>query len=170
MHMKTLAGRSVSVALLLVGGAACGGDTAQQPPIVAKRCGDNSATVVSAYTPEELAQYSDCEILVGRFQQDSVSELSDYAALSKIKKIEGGLHLFRSPGLQTLHGFENLEVVEGDLLINQNWNLTSIEALAKLRTVTGMLYVWENDRLPQAQIDRLGVRVRVGGEKILTGQ
>lgn len=115
----------------------------------------------------QVDKLSDCNVLVGRFQEDSVTALEDFSALKNVRKIEGGLNVFRSPGFITLHGLENLEVVEGDLSIHLNPNLGSIAALVKLRTVTGNLYIANNAQLPQTEVDSLGTRVTVGGTKTL---
>jgi len=153
----------------------CGNDAPSQvddvvvngPIVPEKICGESRDKYYAAYTVEQLAEFADCTVLVGRFQQDSVGELEDFAALKNVRKIEGGINVFRSPGFVTLHGLENLEMVDGDLYIHMNPNLESISALAKLHTVTGNLYINNNDILPQAEVEWLGARVTVGGTKKL---
>jgi hypothetical protein len=128
-----------------------------------KRCG-TPETYFSAYSTADIVKLSDCTILVGRFQQDSVTQLEDFAGLEKVRKIEGWLNVFRS-GFLSLRGFDNLEVIEGNLSIHQNWKLNSLSALGKLHTITGDLYIMNNDRLSQAEVDAFAARVTVGGTK-----
>lgn len=143
------------------------GVVADSGTVPEKRCGESPDTYFSAYTVEQLAELSDCTVLVGRFQEDSVGELEDFAALKNVRRIEGALNVFRSPGFLTLHGLENLEEVEGDLYIHLNPNLMSIAALVALHTVTGNLVINNNDQLPQTEVEALGARVAVGGTKSL---
>lgn len=135
-----------------------------------KRCGDSPTASFSAYDQQALAKFADCTILVGRFQEDSVRDLMDLAALANVRRVEGTINIFRSPGFVTLHGLENLEEIEGNLFIHLNDNLTSIAALGKLRTITGDLYIKANPLLPQAEVEALGARVTVGGMKNLGSQ
>ena len=135
-----------------------------------KICGESSETYIYATRVEDLAKYADCTVLMGRIQVDSARELMDFAPLGNVRRIEGALNLFRSPGFVTLQGLENLEEVRGDLSVHLNDNLTSIAGLAKLRTVTGTLLIARNGKVPQAEADLLGTRVTVGGEKILGPQ
>ena len=135
--------------------------------VAEKRCGDSPDVYVYVHSVEQLAEYSDCTVLVGRFQEDSVRELEDFAALSNVTRIEGVLNVFRSPGFLTLHGLDNLEVVQGDVFIHLNPNLMSIAALGKLRTVTGNLMIANNDRLPQAHVEAVAAGITVGGTKTL---
>jgi Receptor L domain len=149
--------------LALASCLSCGGG-----PAVERRCGESPTKYFSAYTVKQLSAYADCTVLVGLFQEDSVSELEDFAPLKNVTKIEGRLNVFRSPGFLTLHGLENLETVEGDLDIHLNDNLLSILALGKLRTVTGNLYLLDNPRLPQSQVEWLtGRNITVGGSTTL---
>lgn len=134
-------------------------------PVPEKRCGENRETLFSAYSRSDLEALADCTVLVGHFQQDSVTQLRDFAPLKNVWKIEGVLNVFRSPGFETLHGLEHLEVVDGSLFVHMNPGLTSIEALANLREVTERLLVDENDRLPQAQAEAVLADVIVGGSK-----
>ncbi|MDP2269193.1 MAG: hypothetical protein Q8K32_00600 [Archangium sp.] len=134
-----------------------------------KRCGESAETYFSASAVEDLEALADCTILVGRFQQDSVAQLQDFAPLQNVWKIEGALNVFRSPGIVSLHGFENLQIVEGSLFIHQNENLETIGALGKLRTVTQRLYIGGNRLLPQAQVDAFASRVTVCGSKDVAG-
>ncbi len=132
-----------------------------------KRCGETAETLTGLYSTEDIARFAGCTTLVGRFQEDSVSALEDFSGLESVRNIEGTLNVFRSPGFRTLRGLDNLEIVQGNLFIHLNPNLTSIAALAKLHTVTGNLFVANNDVLPQSELDALGARVQVGGEKTL---
>jgi hypothetical protein len=132
-----------------------------------KRCGQSPDTYFSAHTVEDLERYSDCTVLVGHFQEDSVAELKDLAALRNVTRIEGYLNVFRSPGFLTLRGLDNLETVDGHVAIHSNPNLISIAALGKLRTVTGNLFIGYNDQLPQTEVERIGSNVTVGGETTL---
>lgn len=135
--------------------------------VAEKRCGDSPTASFAAYDQQALAKFADCTILVGRFQEDSVRDLMDLAALANVRRVEGTINIFRSPGFVTLHGLENLEEIEGNLFIHLNENLTSIAALGKLRIITGDLYIGANPLLPQAEVDALGARVTVGGMKTL---
>lgn len=137
--------------------------TVETPPIPEKRCGESRDTYFSAYSVDQLEEYAGCTVLVGHFQEDSVSELRDLAFLSNVHTVEGTINIFRSPGFVTLHGLENLEMVDGSLYIHLNPNLESIRALRKLHTVTGNLIVEYNDSLPQVDIEWLRPRVTVGG-------
>ncbi len=137
------------------------------PSVPEKRCGESRDKLFAAYTVEQLAAFADCTVLVGHFQEDSVGELEDLAALKNVRRIEGVINLFRSPGFVTLHGLENLEEVDGHVYIHMNWNLESISALTKLHTVTGNLLINNNDLVPQSEVESLGARVTVGGTKTL---
>ena len=132
-----------------------------------KRCGESRDAYFSAYTLEQLQAYADCTILVGHFQEDSVSELQDLAALKNVTKVEGNINIFRSPGFLTLHGLENLEVVDGNLYIHLNPNLESLRGLVKLQTVTGNMLIEYNDVVPSTDLEWLGNRVSVGGIKTI---
>ena len=164
--------RTRALALALgMASCACSGseaadDAGDTPPPPEKRCGEPNL-IFSAYSVAELEKYADCTVLVGRFQQDSVAGLTDLAALGNVRAIEGMLNLFRSPGFLTLHGLENLEHVEGTLAIHLNDNLGSLRALEKLHTVTDRLYVHGNPRVPADDLEWLGARVMVGGQKTL---
>ena len=138
--------------------------------VAEKRCGDDPNVYFSAYSADDLAEFSECTVLVGRFQEDSVRDLVDLAALRNVRRVEGAINIFRSPGFLTLHGLENLEVVEGDLFIHLNDNLTTVAALAKLRTVTGNLFIHRNFVLPQADVDAVAADITVGGTKTLGPQ
>jgi hypothetical protein len=153
--------------IALMSSLSCG-SRATEPtaaPVAEKRCGDGPDVYVHVYSVEKLAEFADCTVLVGWFQEDSVTELEDFAALRNVTRIEGGLNVFRSPGFLTLHGLENLEEVQGNLFIHLNPNLTSIAALGKLRRVTGNLLIAKNDRLPQAEVDSVAASITVGGTK-----
>jgi hypothetical protein len=139
----------------------------QAPSVPEKICGASRDEYFSAYTVEQLSAFADCTVLVGQFQEDSVTELKDFAALGNVRKIEGMINVFRSSGFVTLHGLENLEEVDGNLYIHLNGNLESLSAFANLRTVTGNLYIGSNDLLPQSEVVWLGARVTVGGTKKL---
>lgn len=161
--------RVLALLLILAGCAPAtrvetGGGTVRIP-VPEKRCGENRETLFSAYSRADLEALADCTVLVGHFQQDSVTELRDFAPLQNVWKIEGMLNVFRSPGFETLHGLEHLEVVDGSLFVHMNPGLTSIEALANLREVTDRLVVDDNDRLPQAQAEAVLADVIVGGSK-----
>jgi len=82
-------------------------------------------------------------------------------------KVEGVINLFRSPGFLTLHGLENLQIVEGNLFVHLNENLMSVAALEKLHTVTGDVLFESNPLVPRAELDALDARVTVGGTKTL---
>ena len=144
-----------------------GRNIAHHAMVAEKRCGESRDVYVFVYSAEQLAAFSDCTVLVGRLQADSVRELEDFSALRNVTRIEGVLNVFRSPGFLTLHGLENLEVVEGDVFIHLNPNLTSIAALGKLRTVTGNLGIFGNDRLPQTEVEAVAAGISVGGTKYL---
>ena len=135
-----------------------------------KRCGTSPSTYFSAYTTDDISRLADCTVLVGIFQEDSVGELRDFSGLEKVRRIEGGLNVFRSPGFTSLRGLDNLETVDGNLSIHLNENLTSLGALANLRLVTGNLYIHSNGALPQAEVEALGARVTVGGKKQLAAK
>jgi len=146
--------------------------TTETPPVVIpevpeKRCGESRDTLFAAYTVEQLAAYADCTVLVGHFQEDSVSALEDLAALKNVHTVEGNINIFRSPGFVTLHGLENLEVVDGSLYIHLNPNLESIRALVKLHTVKGNLVVNYNDLVPPEDLMWLDSRVTVDGSKVI---
>lgn len=137
------------------------------PPVPEKRCGESRQTLFSAYSVDELAEYADCTVLVGHFQEDSVTELHDLAALKNVRKVEGTINIFRSPGFISLHGLENLEEVDGNLYVHLNPNLESIRALSRLHNVTGNLLVEYNDLVPPLDLDWLRPRVTVGGTKTI---
>lgn len=153
--------------IALMASLSCGSRATERTDAVVdeKRCGDSPDVYVHVRSLEQLAEFSDCTVLVGRFQEDSVTGLEDFAALRNVTRIEGGLNVFRSPGFLTLHGLENLEVVQGNLFIHLNPNLTRIAALGKLRSVTGDLLIASNDRLPQAEVESVAASISVGGTK-----
>src|SRR5882672_6676975 len=109
---------------------ACGsGATSPGTGMVAEKiCGQSPESYVFVSTVEELAKFSDCTVLVGHFQEDSVTALEDFSSLKNVVKIAGDLNVFRSPGFLTLHGLENLELVEGSLFVHLNTNLKNITA------------------------------------------
>jgi hypothetical protein len=157
----------VAAVVAVFAAVSCGSDGMSAPPVVEKRCGESPEVYISIYRQEDLAKLSDCTVLVGHIQEDSVEELADLAALKNVRRIEGFLNIFRSPGFVTLHGLENLETVDGFVAIHLNPNLTSIAALGKLRTITRDLWIDNNDLVPRAEIEALGARVAVGGMKTL---
>ena len=53
-------------------------------PVPEKRCGENRETLFSAYSRADLEALADCTVLVGHFQQDSVSQLRDFAPLKNV--------------------------------------------------------------------------------------
>ncbi|MFN0252303.1 MAG: hypothetical protein ACKV2T_35840 [Kofleriaceae bacterium] len=124
---------------------------------VEKRCQTSSL-----YRADQLQELAGCTTLVGMIQEDSVTELTDFTGLESVRRIEGRLNIFRSPGFTSLRGLDNLEVVDGNLSIHMNPNLRSIDSLRRLHTVTGQLFVDNNDTLPQAQVDDLVACVAVG--------
>jgi hypothetical protein len=136
-------------------------------PVPEKRCGESRETLFSAYSVDDLAAYADCTVLIGHFQEDSVSGLQDLAALKNVHTIEGTINIFRSPGFVTLHGLENLQVVDGNLYIHLNPNLESLRALMRLHTVKGNLLVNNNDLVPPEDLMWLDGRVAVGGSKVI---
>lgn len=59
--------------------------------VAEKRCGDDPNVYFGAYTVDDLAKVSGCTVLVGRFQEDSLRDLVDLAALRNVRRIEGFL-------------------------------------------------------------------------------
>jgi hypothetical protein len=165
IEARTLWLRRAVVAV--IASVACSADPTSPEMVAEKRCGESRDAYFSAYTVEQLEKLSDCTVLVGHFQEDSVADLKDFSALKNVRRIEGFLNVFRSPGFLTLHGLENLEVVDGHLAIHLNQNLTSLAGLKKLRAVTGNLWIDSNERVPQAEVESFGARVTVGGMKSL---
>lgn len=146
-------------------GADAGADATERGVLPEKRCGASPSAYISYYKASDLEKYRGCTVIVGRIQEDSVRELQDFSPLSGVRKIEGALNVFRSPGFTSLRGLEHLEVVEGDLSIHLNSNLASIDALQALHTVTGNLYVSGNPNVPHAELEAFAARVTVGGKK-----
>jgi hypothetical protein len=72
-------------------------------------------------------------------------------------------------GIESLHGLESLEEVEGDLVIDNNWNLTDLKALESLERVGEDLFVESNENLPRCEIDWLVERIDIEGEIRMTG-
>jgi len=138
--------------------------------VAEERCVEGPGFPFGAHTVAELAKFSDCTVLVGRIQEDSVRDLMDLAALGNVRHVEGTINIFRSPGFVTLHGLENLEEIDGSLFVHLNDNLTSIAALGKLRTVTGSLLIQYNPLLPQAEVDIIAAGITVGGSKTISPQ
>lgn len=163
-HLAVAAALSVLSLLPSCGG---GAPTPNPTPVAERRCGESPNVFLPAHNLAQLSALADCTVLVGMIQLDSLRDLPDLAQLANVRKIEGYLNVFRSPGFVTLNGLDSLEVVEGNLFIHLNDNLTSIEALGKLRTVTGKLTITGNPKLPQGQVDALGARVAVGETKYL---
>jgi hypothetical protein len=71
---------------------------ASRDGVAEKRCGDSPTKYFSALNEEMLAKFADCTVLVGHFQEDSVRDLMDLAALSNVRRVEGSINIFRSPG------------------------------------------------------------------------
>src|SRR5690242_7187408 len=84
------------VLIAVMASLACSADPTAPEMVAEKRCGESRDTYFSAYTVEQLAKLSDCTVLVGHFQEDSVSDLKDFAALKNVRRIEGFLNVFRS--------------------------------------------------------------------------
>ena len=108
------------------------------------------------------------ESFVPLFNGKDLSGWKPRGGKADVWKVEGTINLFRSPGFWTLHGLENLQLVEGSLFVHLNGNLTSVAALARLRTVTGNLGIFRNPKVPQTEVDAIGARVEVGGTKQLS--
>lgn len=108
-----------------------------------------------------------CTMLLGRIQLDSTAEedLSTFGG-AHLATVKGFVNVFRTH-LRTLRGLENLRVVDGNLSIHRNVELTSLTALQSLREVTGNLYVSGNPKIPQSELDAFSARVKVGGERVL---
>lgn len=145
------------------GGAAADG----APPAIERRCGPGPGAYSAVYTRADIEKLAGCTVYVGRLQEDSVRELSDFTGLEALRSIEGTLNVFRSPGFLTLQGLENLETIEGDLFIHLNPNLRTVSALGRLRLITGSLYISSNEALPLAEASALAERVTVMGTKTI---
>lgn len=132
-------------------------------PIPEKRCGESPEDRLDIFPLEEVEKFAECTVLVGRLQLDSVRDLTDLAFFRNVRRLEGVINVFRSPGFVTLHGLENLEEIVGHLYIHLNDNLTTIAALGKLRTVSGNVLINGNPMLPQSEVEAFATRVTVGG-------
>lgn len=173
-------GRSVSsMAAMLVLVAACSSSSTNDgspdagseaaPPLVEKPCGPGAGMYSVVYTKDDVARLAGCTTFTGRLQEDSVSGLSDFTGLESLRKIEGTLNVFRSPGFVSLKGLDNLETVDGDLFIHMNPNLRTLAGLERLRVVTGKLLIQWNDVLPLEEAKALAARVSVGGGATIEG-
>lgn len=114
--------------------------------------------------------------------------------LRTLRRIDGGLSIFRNTNLVDLRALAALEEVGGVFSIRMNWDgqfvalagleslttvgglvleynsgLRDISALAKLETIHGDVRIRENEDLPQAQIDALLPRVEVTGTVTIEG-
>jgi hypothetical protein len=108
-----------------------------------------------------------CTTLLGWIQLDSTAEedLSTFGG-AHLVTVKGFVNVFRT-NLRTLRGLDNLRVVDGNLSIHLNDELTSLTALQSLREVTGNLYVSSNPKIPQSELDAFSARVKVGGERMI---
>lgn len=136
-------------------------------PTMEKRCGPGPGAYTEVYTSEDIKKFAGCTVFVGRLQEDSVRDLQNFGGLEDLRRIEGTLNVFRSPGFVTLQGLDNLETIDGNLYIHLNPNLRTIAALGRLRLITGDLYISNNTTLPFEEATALAVRVMVRGQKII---
>jgi len=89
--------------------------------------------------------------------------LTDLRGLDLLETVDGELSIRLSDRLETLAGLEQLRTV-GELRIDANGPLHSIEGLARLESVARDLMIHDNSLLLEASARALAERVKVGGE------
>lgn len=104
--------------------------------------GDYSVT-----TQTQLDALARCEQIEGSLSIGNGSlEIVSLQPLANVQRIQGSLRIgviFRGLELTSLAGLDNLQVVEGDVHIVSNDNLTTLEGLNSLERVGGSLYIGE---------------------------
>ena len=91
---------------------------------------------------EELDRFESrgCQHVDGSIHVEG-TEAADFRLLGHLRYIEGDLVIQNNPHLVTLEGLQHLEQVGGDLRIVQNPNLYSISFLVGLRRIEGALHI-----------------------------
>ena len=97
------------------------------------------------------------------FSISHAAELDDLTALRKLSHVRGVLGIRSMKKLSTLNGLSGIEEV-GRINILDNDALTSLEGLSSLERVRGDVWIADNPKLPQSQIDAFLARVIINGE------
>ena len=72
--------------------------------------------------------------------------ITDLTPLSCLQEVNGYLKILQTPTIENLQGLENLKYTKG-LVLSENENLVSIEALSNLETVDGNVNIFRNHKL-----------------------
>ncbi|MCB0634671.1 MAG: T9SS type A sorting domain-containing protein, partial [Lewinella sp.] len=74
-------------------------------------------------------------------------DITDLSGLSNITQINGTLHIYENPALESLSGLENLTTIISTLWINDNALLQDLDELAGVETVGNVFNVSSNPNL-----------------------
>jgi hypothetical protein len=89
-------------------------------------------------------------------------------SLDGLRNVDGDLAVESNLRLVSLEGLESLETVGGDLQITGNIELFTLSPLGSLERVEGDQHIYENPMLPSSEIDAFVARVSVGGTTVRT--
>lgn len=86
-------------------------------------------------------------LFIGYCSDRGDDDISDLTNLNGITEIDGDFIISNNRNLTTLEGLENLERIGGTVLILENYQLTSLEGLNNLLTIGGALNISAMDNL-----------------------
>ena len=91
--------------------------------------------------------------------------LESVEALDKVRSSQHMriINIKANPKLESLAGFADIEVIEGELRIWKNDSLRAIEGFESLKRVTGRVKIVDNPELPRCEIDQFIERIQAGG-------
>lgn len=89
------------------------------------------------------------------------ADITDLSGLSNITQINGTLHIYNSPMLETLDGLQNITTITSTLWINNNEALQDLNGLNGLETIGAILNVSNNSSL--SSIAGLSSLTAIGG-------
>lgn len=143
----------------------------------------NEAAVIVACTPAQcpegdvdlttqaavnqfLIDYPNCSeiagrLVIGAYQEDSPSNITDISALSNIKRVEGPIYIQNNGVLQNLDGLNGLVSVGEFVNFIDNASLTHINGLSNLSSVGGFVNVQNNATL--SDLSGLGGIIEIDG-------
>ncbi len=131
------------VALLHVPGAGNGAISGCAP----RTCTGIDKTTIDGTQSRDISGFAGCTTISGTIDVEGYTN-QDLSLLHCLEHVTGDVVIWRSPGLQTLHGLESLTEVDGSLQISAYENvsdannaLTRIDALTHLRAIGGELNI-----------------------------
>lgn len=135
-------------ALLRVPGAGNGAVSGCAP----RTCtGIDKADIGMGTQPPDISGFAGCTTITGTIDVEGYAN-PDLSVLHCLEHVTGDVVIWRSPGLQTLHGLESLTEVDGSLQISAyqdvsdpNNALTRIDALTHLQAIGGELNISGGD-------------------------